>query len=99
MTTISVSNPFQVPSAPGEAANGSGGVWQADTRDGNTTGADARIDVRVDPRRRALVSPRRGAFLPGDTPSPPTTRTRGSQDIGLEGLGQEYSTTNDPTLF
>ena len=80
-------------------ANSFKGVWQGNPLDVNAAGTYAKIDSLVDLQELAHVSPKLGASVSGDTLTLHITQSGGTHDIVLEGLGQEYLTTYDPTLF
>jgi hypothetical protein len=75
------------------------GVWQGNALNVNTLGNYAKIDSMVDLQELAATSPKVTASVTGDALTLDITQTGGVHHIVLEGLGQEYLSTYDATLF
>ena len=75
------------------------GVRRGNKLDVNSSGTDAKIDSVTDLQELDHASPRLSASISGDTPTLRITQSGGAHDIVLEGLGEEYLDSYDPTLF
>lgn len=75
------------------------GVSSGNKLDVNSTGDYAKINSIVDLQELAATSPKLSASVSGDTLTLHITQTGGVHDIVLEGLGQEYQSTYDASLF
>ena len=75
------------------------GVWQGNALNVNTLGNYAKIDSMVDLQELSATSPKVTASVIGDTLTLDITQTGGVHHIVLDGLGQEFLTTYDSTLF
>jgi hypothetical protein len=80
-------------------ANSFKGVWQGNKLDVNSAGTYAKIDSLTDLQELDFASPKLAASVSDDTLTLHITQTNGVHDIVLEGLGQEYASTYDQTLF
>ncbi|WP_181164613.1 right-handed parallel beta-helix repeat-containing protein [Amaricoccus solimangrovi] len=75
------------------------GVYKGNQLDVNSTGTYVKIDSITDLQELAASSPKLSAEVSGDTLTLHITQTGGVHDIVLGGLGQEYQSSYDASLF
>ncbi|PZQ51209.1 MAG: hypothetical protein DI556_03285 [Rhodovulum sulfidophilum] len=80
-------------------ANTFKGVWQGNKLDVSAAGDYAKIDSLVDLQELAATSPKVTATVSGDDLTLHIAQSGGTHHVVLEGLGNLYQSTYDPTLF